>query len=67
MPDSEYLWTFHGLVDAVKYLGGDIGINEHRVLLYLEKWGQDPDDPQEWKDAKALIWEQYLGVMFYQE
>jgi hypothetical protein len=57
MPNSEYLQLFCGLVDAVEYMGGDVGIDERHVLSYLEKWGQDPDDPQEWKESKALIWE----------
>jgi hypothetical protein len=64
MSNAEYLRSFCGLVDALEYLGGEIGVEESRITSYLQAQQQDPDDSDMWAAAKAAVREQFLGAMF---
>jgi hypothetical protein len=64
MPNAEYLRSFRGLVDAIKFLGGDVGVKYSRIMEYLEPIQQDPDDPAEWAAVKATVREKYLATLF---
>jgi hypothetical protein len=64
MSNAEYLRLFRGLVDALEYLCGEIGVEEARITSYLQARQEDPDDPDLWAAAKASVCEQFLGAMF---
>jgi hypothetical protein len=51
-------------VDAIEFLGGDVGVDYACVNKYLEQLQQDPDDPAEWAAAIAVVREKYLGTLF---
>jgi hypothetical protein len=51
------------MVDAIEYLGGEVGVETSQITSHLEPTQQDPDDPEEWEAAKAAVREQYLGAL----
>jgi hypothetical protein len=58
------LQLFCGLVDALEYLGGEIGVETSRITLYLQARQQDPDNPDQWAAAKTAVCEQFFGAVF---
>jgi hypothetical protein len=63
MSNAKYLCSFCGMVDAIEYLGGEVGVETSWITANLEQRQQDPDDPEEWAAAKAAVCEQYLGAL----
>jgi hypothetical protein len=64
MSNAKYLQSFCSLVDALKYLSGEIGVETSRITLYLQERQQDPDDCDQWAEAKTAVSKQFSGVMF---
>jgi hypothetical protein len=52
MSNAKYLHSFRGMVDAIEYLGGEVGVEALRITAHLEQTQRDPDDPDEWAAAR---------------
>jgi hypothetical protein len=57
MSNTKYLHSFHGMVDATEYLGGEVGVETSQIMFNLKPQEQD-------LDVKAAVHEQYLGMIF---